>query len=160
MLDRLRQRHVDVGRVTLHVGLGTFRPVTAADLDAHSMHEEEISISDELADQVRRARQRGKPVVAIGTTVVRALEAARDPEEPRCVRAMRGATRLLIQPGYDFGPVDALLTNFHMPRSTLLALVFAFAGRDRVLGAYAEAIERGYRMLSYGDAMWIPESMT
>jgi S-adenosylmethionine:tRNA ribosyltransferase-isomerase len=123
------------------------------------MHAEWFEVSEALADAVRAARVRRKPVVAVGTTVVRALESARRDDEPRLVAPCARETRLLIQPGYDFGPVDALLTNFHQPKSTLLALVSAFAGRDRVLDAYRIAIEREYRFLSYGDAMWIPERL-
>lgn len=155
-LGRLRARGIELGAVTLHVGLGTFRPVTAEDLDRHPMHAEEYEISADLAEKVKRCRLAGGSVVAIGTTVVRALESARDPSDPKLVRAVRGETSLLIQPGYSFGPVDAMLTNFHMPKSTLVALVAAFAGRERVLSAYRTAIESGYRFLSYGDAMWIP----
>ena len=102
------------------------------------------------------ARARRAPVVAVGTTVVRALESAADPERPGAIRTSSGETRLLIQPGYEFRVVDALLTNFHQPKSTLLALVSAFAGRDAVLAAYRAALEHGYRFLSYGDAMWLP----
>jgi S-adenosylmethionine:tRNA ribosyltransferase-isomerase len=156
-LESLRARGVTTAFVTLHVGVGTFRPVSVADLDDHPMHEEYFEVGSELAFAVRSARSRRAPVVAVGTTVVRALESARDPEEPSLVRPTSRPTALLIQPGYSFGPVDALLTNFHMPKSTLLALVAAFAGRDRVFAAYRAALERGYRFLSYGDAMWIPE---
>lgn len=158
-LARLVQRGVEVGRLVLHVGVGTFRPVTADDFDHHDMHAEHVEVTDELVDQVARARRRGAPVVAIGTTVVRALETAADAARPGYLRPFAGATRLLIQPGYRFQVVDALLTNFHMPKSTLLALVCAFAGRERVLRAYAEAVARGYRFLSYGDAMWLPERL-
>ena len=156
LLEELAGR-VEIGRVTLHVGLGTFQPVTSEDLDDHAMHSEPIEVGTELASQVAAARARGAPVVAVGTTVVRALESASDPERDGHVRAWSGDTRLLIQPGYRFRVVDSLLTNFHMPRSTLLALVSAFAGRERVLSAYRDALARGYRFLSYGDAMWIPE---
>lgn len=156
-LARLAARKVEIAFVTLHVGVGTFRPVSAEDLDEHVMHVEELEVSEELARAVSRARERARPIVAVGTTVVRALESARDPGDPRRVRPTSGATELLIQPGYSFGPVDALLTNFHMPKSTLLALVAAFAGRERVLDAYRTALDAGYRFLSYGDAMWIPE---
>jgi S-adenosylmethionine:tRNA ribosyltransferase-isomerase len=156
-LERLAARGVRTAFATLHVGVGTFRPVVTEDLDDHAMHEELFTVGPELRDAIRDARERGAPVVAVGTTVVRALESARDSGDPRRVRATSGATRLLIQPGYAFGPVDALLTNFHMPRSTLLALVAAFVGRERMFAAYAAALEQGYRFLSYGDAMWIPE---
>lgn len=156
ILERLAQRGVTLGRLELEVGLGTFRPVTAEDLDQHDMHEERYRVEPELAAAVRDARARGGKVVAIGTTVVRALESAADPERDGEVRATHASTRLLIQPGYRFRVVDALLTNFHQPRSTLLALVSAFAGYEVTRAAYAEALERGYRFLSYGDAMWLP----
>src|SRR6185503_7756357 len=126
------------------------------DLDRHPMHAEAFSVNGEVARKVAAARARGAPVIAVGTTVVRALESAADPERPGEICAMNGETRLLIQPGYGFRVVDALFTNFHQPRSTLLALVAAFAGRDAVLAAYREALEQGYRFLSYGDAMWLP----
>jgi S-adenosylmethionine:tRNA ribosyltransferase-isomerase len=155
LVDSLRER-AHVGWLTLHVGLGTFFPVKHADLDQHPMHAERYEIAGDLASQIALARSRGAPVVAVGTTVVRALETAADPDRDGHVRAGAGSTRLLIQPGYDFRVVDALLTNFHLPSSTLLALVAAFAGRERVLRAYREAIVRGYRFYSYGDAMWIP----
>jgi S-adenosylmethionine:tRNA ribosyltransferase-isomerase len=156
---RLAERGVETAFVTLHVGLGTFRPVATANLDDHPMHEEAFFVDDALVDAVRRARDRVAKVVAVGTTVVRALESARDPGDPRLVTTTEARTRLLIQPGYAFGPVDALLTNFHMPKSTLLALVSAFAGRERILAAYEHAVAAGYRFLSYGDAMWIPERL-
>ncbi len=156
-LLRLKERGIELGRVTLHVGLGTFRPVTVPDLDQHPMHEEHYHVSAELAQGIARARTEKRPVVAVGTTVVRALESAACPEQPGEVRAGSGATRLLIQPGYHFQVVDQLLTNFHMPKSTLLALVAAFIGLGRTRAAYATALERGYRFLSYGDAMWLPE---
>jgi len=154
-LDELARRDVRVAYLTLHVGLGTFQPVAAADLDDHPMHAEWMSVPEKLVKEVADARRRGAPVVAVGTTVVRALEAAADPERVGFVVPMEGETRLLIQPGHAFRVVDALLTNFHLPRSTLLALVSAFAGRARVLDAYREAVRRGYRFFSYGDAMWI-----
>ncbi len=157
LLSRLEARGVELGRLLLHVGVGTFRPVATDDLDQHPMHSERIEVDAVLAAQVESARQRGAPVVAVGTTVVRALESAADPGRPGHVRPYTGETRLLIQPGYRFSVVDALFTNFHMPKSTLLALVMAFAGKQRTLGAYEEAVQRSYRFLSYGDAMWIPE---
>jgi S-adenosylmethionine:tRNA ribosyltransferase-isomerase len=123
------------------------------------MHAETISVGQELVLAVRAARARKRPVVAVGTTVVRALESAADPERPGEVRVTEGETRLLIQPGYRFQVVDALLTNFHVPQSTLLALVSAFAGYERVMSAYRHAVLAGYRFLSYGDAMWIPKRL-
>ncbi len=159
MLEMLRRRGVRTGRLVLHVGVGTFRPVTAADLDEHPMHEEWISVPESLCEAIEETRRRGGRVVAVGTTVVRALESAKDPAGSGRARPFEGPTRLLIQPGYRFGVVDALLTNFHLPQSTLLALVSAFAGRERVLAAYAEAVKQKYRFLSYGDAMWLPTRM-
>jgi S-adenosylmethionine:tRNA ribosyltransferase-isomerase len=155
LLRSLRARGNDVGRVTLHVGAGTFLPVRAPDLDQHVMHSERFRVSRELCEQVACARRAGRPVVAVGTTVVRALESARDPDRAGHVVPVSGQTRLLIQPGYRFGVVDALLTNFHAPRSTLLALVAAFIGPDRWRQAYRVALAEGYRFLSYGDAMWL-----
>jgi S-adenosylmethionine:tRNA ribosyltransferase-isomerase len=155
LLDRMRARGIEVATVTLHVGLGTFQPVVAEDLDDHPMHAEVFAVPGETVRLVEAARHRGAPVVAVGTTVVRALETAADPERAGNVRAMQGETRLLIQPGYRFRVVDSLLTNFHLPQSTLLALVAAFAGRERVLAAYALAIHERYRFYSYGDAMLI-----
>jgi S-adenosylmethionine:tRNA ribosyltransferase-isomerase len=156
LLDRLAARGIERATLTLDIGLGTFRPVEADDLDRHPMHTETFFVPEETALRVRAARKRRAPVVAVGTTVVRALESAADPEHEGEVRLLREDTRLLIQPGYRFRVVDALLTNFHQPRSTLLALVAAFAGREAVLRAYAQAVEEGYRFLSYGDAMWLP----
>jgi S-adenosylmethionine:tRNA ribosyltransferase-isomerase len=155
LLDRLRARGVVIASVTLHVGLGTFQPVVADDLDDHPMHAEVFTVPAGTVEAVAAARERGAPVVAVGTTVVRALETAADPEREGSVRAMQGETRLLIQPGYRFRVVDQLLTNFHLPQSTLLALVAAFAGRERALSAYALAIRDKYRFYSYGDAMLI-----
>lgn len=159
LLAELERREVRLARLTLHVGLGTFRPVAVEDLGDHDMHTEEYVVGEDLAEAVADARRRGAPVVAVGTTVVRALESAACPEHPGEVRPTAGATRLLITPGYHFRVVDALLTNFHQPRSTLLALVGAFAGLPRVREAYRIAIAEQYRFLSYGDAMWIPRRM-
>jgi S-adenosylmethionine:tRNA ribosyltransferase-isomerase len=156
LLARIAERGVELGRLELEVGLGTFRPIVAEDLADHVMHEERFRVGPELAEQVARARAAGQPVVAVGTTVVRALESAADPSRPGYVTAQSGATRLLIKPGYAFRIVDALLTNFHQPKSTLLALVAAFAGFDAMRAAYAAALAERYRFLSFGDAMWLP----
>ncbi len=153
ILGRLAVRGCDVASVTLHVGLGTFQPVSVEDLDQHPMHSEQYVVSQSTADAVARARGRGAPVVAIGTTTVRALESAADPERPGYLCASTGETRLLVQPGYDWRVVDGLLTNFHLPKSTLLALVGAFAGTERILDAYRLAVTERYRFFSYGDAM-------
>ncbi|MBX3226903.1 MAG: tRNA preQ1(34) S-adenosylmethionine ribosyltransferase-isomerase QueA [Labilithrix sp.] len=152
LLARLRdERGCEVDACTLHVGLGTFQPVTTEDLDDHAMHSEPFVVTPSLAASVARARERGAPVLAIGTTVVRALESAAT--EGGHVRACAEETRILIQPGYRFRVVDRLLTNFHLPESTLLALVSAFAGTERVLAAYRAAVAARYRFFSYGDAM-------
>ncbi len=155
LLDAIAAAGATIAKVTLHVGLGTFSPVTALDLDDHAMHSERYSVPEATVRAVDAARARGAKVVAVGTTVVRALESARDPERPGHARASSGATRLLVQPGYRFGVVDALFTNFHLPRSTLLALVCAFGGTARVLSAYRHAVSRRYRFTSYGDAMFL-----
>jgi S-adenosylmethionine:tRNA ribosyltransferase-isomerase len=153
MLERIAARGIEIDFVTLHVGLGTFRPVSAPSLAEHHMHEERLHVSAALVERVNEARKRGGRVVAVGTTVVRALESAARSGE---LLPESGRTSLLISPGYTFRVVDGLLTNFHAPRSTLLALVYAFAGAEAVRGAYAAAIHENYRFLSYGDAMWIP----
>lgn len=153
LLKQLESRGCEIGTCTLHVGLGTFQPVTAEDLDDHPMHSEYFEVTRSLASSVARARERGAPVLAVGTTVVRALESAKDPARPGHVRACAEETRILIQPGYAFSVVDRLLTNFHLPKSTLLALVCAFAGTERVLDTYAMAVKERYRFFSYGDAM-------
>jgi S-adenosylmethionine:tRNA ribosyltransferase-isomerase len=155
LLGRLAVRECDIATITLHVGLGTFQPVTVDDLDQHPMHSERFEVSRTTARAVARARERGAPVVAIGTTVVRALESAADPERLGFIRPMAGDTRLLLQPGSPLRVVDLLFTNFHLPRSTLLALVCAFGGTERVLGAYRAAVEEGFRFYSYGDAMLV-----
>lgn len=160
LLGRLAVRGCEVAMVTLHVGLGTFQPVTVDDLDQHPMHSERYEITRNTARAIARARERGAPVVAVGTTVVRALESAADPDREGHVLPMSGDTRLLIQPGYRFRVVDMLLTNFHLPKSTLLAMVCAFAGTPRVLGAYETAVRENYRFFSYGDAMLLRREST
>lgn len=152
LIARVRER-CELATITLHVGPGTFRPVKVDDLDDHPMHAEQIEVKDAVVARIVAARERGAAVVAVGTTVVRALESAAHGGE---IRAVCGETRLKIQPGYRFRVVDALLTNFHLPGSTLLALVYAFGGAKAVRAAYAQAIENGYRFYSYGDAMWLP----
>lgn len=159
LFARLAERDVELARLELEIGLATFRSVTAEDLNDHPMHAETIAVGPELVAAVRAARERDRPVVAVGTTVVRALESAADPQRSGEVRVTHGETRLLIQPGYRFRVVDALLTNFHVPQSTLLALVSAFAGYERVMSAYRHAVREKYRFLSYGDAMWIPKRL-
>ena len=155
LIGSLSMQDVKIATVTLHVGLGTFLPVSEEDLDAHRMHEEWYDVPRYTARQIADARANGKPVVSVGTTSVRALESAADPANRGLVVPGASRTKLLIQPGYDFRVVDALLTNFHLPRSTLLALVASMAGRRRMLDAYAHAVREKYRFFSYGDAMLI-----
>jgi S-adenosylmethionine:tRNA ribosyltransferase-isomerase len=151
LLDRIAAR-CELATITLHVGLGTFQPVQVQDLDDHPMHAERYVVTPEAAQAVARARARGAPVVAVGTTTARALESAADPRAPGHIVASSAETRLLIQPGYAWRVVDGLVTNFHLPCSTLLALVCAFAGVERTLGAYRVAVDQSYRFFSYGDA--------
>lgn len=153
LMRRLEGHGCEIASCTLHVGLGTFQPVTAEDLDDHVMHAEYFEVPRALATAIARARERGAPVVAVGTTVVRALESAADPARGGHVRPCAEETRILIQPGHRLRVVDRLLTNFHLPKSTLLALVSAFAGTERVLAAYRLAVKERYRFFSYGDAM-------
>jgi S-adenosylmethionine:tRNA ribosyltransferase-isomerase len=151
MLDALARQGTQRAFVTLHVGAGTFQPVQTASLDEHRMHSEWYSVPDETADAIAAARARGGRIVAIGTTSLRALESAAALDG--AVRAGSGETSLFITPGYRFRVVDRLLTNFHLPKSTLLMLVSAFAGYETIRGAYAHAVARRYRFMSYGDAM-------
>lgn len=154
LLDALQSRGVETATVTLHVGIGTFKPVKADRVEEHRMDPERGVVSAAAAAAVMRAKEEGRRVVAVGTTSVRTLEASAQENGGRVV-AGPFATRLFLVPGAEFLVVDALLTNFHLPRSTLLMLVSAFAGRERVLAAYREAIASGYRFFSYGDAMLI-----
>jgi S-adenosylmethionine:tRNA ribosyltransferase-isomerase len=164
LLAQLRAREVALAFVTLHVGAGTFQPVRADDIESHVMHSERAAVSAATCDAIMRARNDGRRVIAAGTTVVRALESAAssvdadgEPSEAGALRLApwSGETRLFIKPGFRFRVVDALLTNFHLPESTLLMLVCAFAGREPVLRAYRHAVEERYRFFSYGDAMLI-----
>jgi S-adenosylmethionine:tRNA ribosyltransferase-isomerase len=152
LLDMLTARGVEFGYVTLHVGAGTFQPVRAERIEDHAMHREWLNVGAELVAKIRRTRELGGRVVAVGTTVVRSLETAtRDGE----LAPFAGETQIFIFPGYRITSVDALVTNFHLPESTLLMLVSAFAGRERMLAAYRHAVEARYRFFSYGDAMLI-----
>ena len=150
LLGRLRERGVEFGHITLHVGAGTFQPVRVESLDQHVMHREWLNVGAALVEQVRRTRARGGRVIAVGTTVVRSLESAlRDGE----LQPFAGETQIFILPGYQITSVDAMVTNFHLPESTLLMMVSAFAGRTRIFEAYRQAVEQCYRFFSYGDAM-------
>jgi S-adenosylmethionine:tRNA ribosyltransferase-isomerase len=152
LLERIRARAVDIETVTLHVGIGTFLPIRSGTIEEHAMHKESYEVPERTAEAVTAARKAGRPIVAVGTTSVRTLESAWQGRE---LRAGKGVTALYIVPGYRFRAVDALLTNFHTPGSTLLVLVSAFAGADFVRRAYGEAIRERYRFFSYGDAMFI-----
>jgi S-adenosylmethionine:tRNA ribosyltransferase-isomerase len=155
LLDRLTAAGVGIDALTLHVGAGTFTPVRTEEIEDHRMHAESYAVSAALAARIAEVRARGRRVVAVGTTVVRALESyARVPASERG-EPYAGRTDLYIRPGFRFVLVDALVTNFHAPRSSLLVLVSAFAGRERILEAYRHALAQGYRFLSYGDAMFI-----
>jgi S-adenosylmethionine:tRNA ribosyltransferase-isomerase len=153
-LDALVAAGHELARITLHVGPGTFRPVKADDPRAHRMDVEHYDIPEATAAAIARARAEGRPVIAVGTTVVRTLEASAR-ENAGVVVAGPGATALFILPGDSFAVVDGMITNFHLPQSTLLMLVCAFAGTEHVLGTYREAVERGYRFYSYGDSMFL-----
>ncbi|MEQ8857759.1 MAG: tRNA preQ1(34) S-adenosylmethionine ribosyltransferase-isomerase QueA [Pseudomonadales bacterium] len=153
LLDALPALGVDVGYVTLHVGAGTFQPVRVNDIESHRMHVERYQISADVVAAVERCRARDGRVVAVGTTVVRTLESAA--RSSAGLQAGSGDTDLFIAPGFRFRVVDALLTNFHLPRSTLLMLVSAFGGYARVMAAYRVAVAEGYRFFSYGDAMFL-----
>ncbi|MFK7988097.1 MAG: tRNA preQ1(34) S-adenosylmethionine ribosyltransferase-isomerase QueA [Sandaracinaceae bacterium] len=153
LMEALAAAGHQLARVTLHVGPGTFRPVSVADLDEHPMHSERYAVSKAAAESINDAKRAGRPVVAIGTTVVRTLESA---HIDGVVQASEGRTDLFIQPGFRFRVIDGLMTNFHLPRSTLLALVMALAGEERTRAAYREAVASEYRFYSYGDAMLIP----
>jgi len=147
--EQLRQ--LDVAEVTLHVGPGTFLPLSEADVTRHRVGEERISISADAAQRIQAAREAGRPIVAVGTTVTRTLESVARGGAP--LRAVEATTDLVITPGFRFEVVTHLLTNFHLPRSSLLMLVCSFAGRERILSAYREAVSRGFRFYSYGDCM-------
>ncbi len=153
LLREIEKKGVDVAYVTLHVGLGTFRPVKEENVLEHHMHSEYYEISQEAADKINTAKQRGGRVICVGTTSARTLESAAD--ESGYLKACSGNTEIFIYPGYRFKILDCLLTNFHLPESTLIMLVSALAGREQVLAAYREAVKERYRFFSFGDAMLI-----
>ncbi|MET0015375.1 MAG: tRNA preQ1(34) S-adenosylmethionine ribosyltransferase-isomerase QueA [Sedimenticola sp.] len=152
MLNRLSEKGIESARITLHVGAGTFQPVRVDNLDEHVMHSEYLEVSEAVCEQVRNARARGGRVVAVGTTCVRSLEAASTGGE---IVPFQGDTQLFIRPGYHFRSVDAMITNFHLPESTLLMLVSAFSGYEEIMSAYRHAVKQHYRFFSYGDAMFL-----
>lgn len=160
VLSELRQKGIEMVEITLEVGLGTFQPIRSETLEDHIMHSEAYEISEGAAAAITSARQQKRPILGVGTTVVRALEDAAQKavaagRAPEAIAAGRTLAEIFIRPGYRFYLIDQLLTNFHLPRSTLVALVCAFAGRQRVLSAYRHAVASGYRFYSYGDCMFI-----
>ena len=153
LLKQIEEKGIDIARVTLHVGLGTFRPVKVDDILEHHMHSEFYHIDAEAAEKINRAKDNGGRVICVGTTSCRTVESAAD--ENGRLRECSGWTEIFIYPGYKFKILDALITNFHLPESTLIMLVSALAGREHVLNAYQEAIREKYRFFSFGDAMFI-----
>lgn len=155
LLQKIKEKGIVIANVTLHVGLGTFRPVKVDDVTKHHMHSEYFMIEQSEADKINSAHANGKRVICVGTTSCRTIESAAD--ENGIVRAMTGNTDIFIYPGYKFKVLDCLITNFHLPESTLLMLVSALAGKDHVMKAYEEAIKERYRFFSFGDAMFITD---
>ena len=153
LLEKIKNKGVDIAHVTLHVGLGTFRPVKVDDVENHHMHSEFYMIDETAAEKINRAKEKGKRVICVGTTSCRTIESAAD--ENGRLKACSGWTDIFIYPGYQFKILDALITNFHLPESTLVMLVSALAGREHVLAAYEEAVKERYRFFSFGDAMFI-----
>ena len=157
-VDRIEEKGVEIAYVTLHVGLGTFRPVKAENILEHHMHSEYYQVGKEAAKKVNQAKMDGKRVICVGTTSCRTVESAAD--ENGVLSECCGNTDIFIYPGYQFKVMDALITNFHLPESTLVMLVSALAGKDNVLAAYRNAVEEKYRFFSFGDAMFITDSFT
>lgn len=153
LLDEIKEMGVNIAFVTLHVGLGTFRPVKESNILNHHMHSEWFEVSKETADIINETKKKGKRVICVGTTSCRTVESAAN--EDGTIKACSGNTEIFIYPGYKFKILDALITNFHLPESTLIMLVSALAGRDHVLNAYNEAVKERYRFFSFGDAMFI-----
>ena len=153
LLQKIKDKGVDLAFVTLHVGLGTFRPVKVDDVLEHDMHSEYYMVTQEAADKINKAKENGKRVITVGTTSTRTIESVAD--ENGKMKAASGWTKIFIYPGYKFKAVDNLITNFHLPESTLIMLVSALAGKENVLNAYKCAVENEYRFFSFGDAMFI-----
>lgn len=153
LLEKIKAKGVELEFVTLHVGLGTFRPVSAETIEDHEMHSEFFVVSQETADRINAAKRNGRRIIAVGTTSVRTLESATN--DDGILQGISGWTQIFIYPGYKFKMIDALVTNFHLPQSTLLMLISALAGREHCLAAYEEAVRERYRFFSFGDAMFI-----
>ena len=156
LLEQIRDIGVNIVYLTLHVGLGTFRPVSSEQIENHQMHSEYYSLSEETVNELNKAKEEGKRIIAVGTTSVRTLETVIDNETNRFT-AKQGWTDIFIYPGYSFKAIDAMVTNFHLPKSSLIMLVSALAGREHIMKAYREAVEHKYRFFSFGDAMFIYE---
>ncbi|WP_404391571.1 tRNA preQ1(34) S-adenosylmethionine ribosyltransferase-isomerase QueA [Pseudoalteromonas phenolica] len=154
LLEKIKAKGIETQFITLHVGAGTFQPVRVDSVDEHVMHSEYIEVSQEVVDAIKKTKANGGRVIAVGTTSVRSLESAAKASEGE-LQPLYGDTDIFIYPGYEFQVVDAMVTNFHLPESTLIMLVSAFAGQDHILNAYNTAIEKQYRFFSYGDAMFI-----
>jgi len=153
LLEKVKEKGVQITKVTLHVGIGTFRPVKVEDVESHHMHSEHYYIKQEEADKINKAKENGKKVIAVGTTSCRVLESVAD--EQGKVKEIEGDTSIFIYPGYKFKCVDNLITNFHLPESTLIMLVSSLAGKDFIMEAYEQAVKEKYRFFSFGDAMLI-----
>ena len=154
LLEKIEQKGIDIANVTLHVGIGTFRPVKEDTVEAHEMHSEHFYIKQEDCDKINKAKKNGKRVIAVGTTSCRVLETIVNPEDGT-VEPIESDTQIFIYPGYKFKCIDGLITNFHLPQSTLLMLVSALAGKDYIMKAYNEAVQEKYKFFSFGDAMFI-----
>ena len=154
LLEKIKEKGIEIANVTLHVGIGTFRPVKVENIEEHDMHSEHFYIKQEDADKINMAKRKGNRVIAVGTTSCRVLESISD-EKTGFVKEIEGDTKIFIYPGYKFKCIDGLITNFHLPESTLLMLVSALAGKEYVMGAYKEAVKEKYRFFSFGDAMFI-----
>jgi S-adenosylmethionine:tRNA ribosyltransferase-isomerase len=159
LLEKIKAKGADLGFVTLHVGAGTFQPVRVDKIEDHHMHSEYIEVSEKVIEQIKACRARGGRVVAVGTTSMRSLESAAMKSEGE-LTSFYGDTDIFIYPGYEFQVVDAMITNFHLPESTLIMLVSAFAGQDNIMKAYQTAITEKYRFFSYGDAMFLTKKTT
>ncbi len=156
VLNEIRNKGVEIGELTLHVGAGTFAPLRAEQIKSRKLHQEYFEIDQTLCDQIKIARSNGGRVIAVGTTVVRALESLM---QENGIEPMSGLTDIFIVPGFDFQLVDAMVTNFHLPESSLIMLVSAFAGKERILKSYQHAVDNGYRFYSYGDSMFLEKTL-
>ena len=156
VLNEIRNKGVEIGELTLHVGAGTFAPLRAQQIKSRKLHQEYFEIDQALCDQIKIARSNGGRVIAVGTTVVRALESLM---QENGIEPMSGLTDIFIVPGFDFQLVDAMVTNFHLPESSLIMLVSAFAGKERILKSYQHAVDNGYRFYSYGDSMFLEKTL-